>query len=111
MDRNLGIKDDSKVTKDWLLLLLSTLNPEHYLFHPSYYPKPPKTGMISFENTAILKEVQGLRATTKGTQRAQQQVLVQGLQTQVSSLTHRVSQMNIQEENQEDSQMITKTTD
>ena len=35
---NFGLSDATKSSLDWFLLCLSTLNPEHRYFSPSYHP-------------------------------------------------------------------------
>ena len=35
---NLGISDQSRVSKEWLLLILSSIAPDHAIFSPDYYP-------------------------------------------------------------------------
>jgi len=37
---NLGIKDHTQVDKDWLLVVLSTINQNHRYFKKDYYPTP-----------------------------------------------------------------------
>jgi len=39
---DLGIRRDKLPEKEWLLMTLSTLNPEHRLFAPSFQPESKK---------------------------------------------------------------------
>ena len=53
----LGFSDASKVPLDWLIIQLSTLNPDHRFFHRTYYPdehKPnhlPQSDRVNVDNS------------------------------------------------------------
>ena len=50
----LGISSYTKVSKDWLLLMLSTRFPEHQFFHPDYYPTETNTYQMAAAQAAML---------------------------------------------------------
>ena len=69
--RSLGIKDSTKVTKDWLLMILSTLNADHRFFAPDYYPNAVSAYTLDIAVQGILNGVPGFRSQNVAVQRAQ----------------------------------------
>ena len=60
--KNLGFTDEKKVTKDWLLLMLSTVAPGHRFFKADYYPKHHPRANVSWGGTSLIGEVPGFRS-------------------------------------------------
>jgi hypothetical protein len=63
--RSLGISTFSKVTVEWLLALLSTLNPAHEYFTVGFYPEEAKPFKMGDVSSQVLCEIPGFRGSSK----------------------------------------------
>ena len=83
----LGIVHHTKVSKDWLLLMLSTRNPEHKFFQPDYYPKESDGYHMAAAQAASLAQIPGFRSSQRHVQMAQANLRVADMAGRVAGLS------------------------
>jgi hypothetical protein len=58
----MSLRFTEKVPSAWLILMLSTMNPDHFIFAPGYYPRQPPTVQMRNSDIQALAQVPGFRS-------------------------------------------------
>ena len=78
---DIGFTNMDRCHTDWLILVLSTLMPDHEFFKSDYYPEEQPIFQMGMVDAHILAEQPAFRSTSSRVQMAQSNIALKKLET------------------------------